>query len=122
MSKEKVEKVKKAKPAAMKAEKKQKMKRFSVESVSTFYEVHIVHAENEEQAKHIATQADYNASKWLGQQISNVRVCEDADLSRFKELDDYFFAGSATVDNDGNLYYLREDGTVNGNMPTTKIF
>jgi hypothetical protein len=116
------DKVKKSKPAAMKAEKKSKLKRFSVESVSTFYEVHIVHAENEEQAKIIASQADYNASKWLGQQISNVRVCDDADLVRFKELDDYFFAGSATVDNDGNLYYMKEDGSVNGNMPTTKIF
>ena len=115
------DKVKKTKATAMKAEKKSKLKRFSVESVSTFYEVHIVHAENEEQAKLIASQADYNASKWLGQQISNVRVCEDADLSRFKELDDYFFAGSATVDG-GCLYYLKEDGSVNGNMPTTKIF
>ena len=116
------DKVKKSKPAAMKATKKSKLKRFSVESVSTFYEVHIVHAENEEQAKLIASQADYNASKWLGQQISNVRVCDDADLSRFKELDDYFFAGSAAVENGGCLYYLKEDGSVNGNMPTIKIF
>jgi len=122
MSKEKVEKVKKTKVTAMKAEKKSKLKRFSVESVSTFYEVHIVHAENEDQAKHIASQADYNASKWLGQQISNVRVCDDADLVRFKELDDYFFAGSASVNKNGELYYMKEDGTVNGNMPITKIF
>ena len=116
------DKVKKSKPAAIKAAKKSNLKRFSVESVSTFYEVHIVHAETEEQAKIIASQADYNASKWLGQQISNVRVCDDADLVRFKELDDYFFAGSAAVDNDGNLYYMKEDGSVNGNMPITKIF
>jgi len=122
MSKDKVEKVKKTKVTAMKAEKKSKLKRFSVESVSTFYEVHIVHAENEDQAKHIASQADYNASKWLGQQISNVRVCDDADLIRFKELDDYFFAGSASVNKNGELYYMKEDGTVNGNMPITKIF
>jgi len=122
MSEKKVAKVKKTKPAAVKAEKKSKLKRFSVESVSTFYEVHIVHAENEEQAKHIASQADYNASKWLGQQISNVRVCDDADLVRLKELDEYFFAGSATVDKEGNLYYLKEDGSVNGNMPKIKIF
>ena len=116
------EKVKKAKPAAMKAIKMPKMKRFSVESVSTFYEVHIVHAENEEEAKLIASQADYNASKWLGQHVSNVRVCDDADLVRLKELDDYFFEGSASIDKAGNLFYLKEDGTVNGNMPTTKIF
>jgi hypothetical protein len=121
MSKAKVEKVKKSKPAAMKAEKKQELKRFSVESVSTFYEVHIVHAENEEQAKFLATQSDYNASKWLGQQISNVRVCEDADLIRLKEMDKYFFEGSATVDKDGNLYYVREDGSVMESMPLTKI-
>jgi hypothetical protein len=114
--------MKMSKDKVKKTGKKSKLKRFSVESVSTFYEVHIVHAENEEQAKHIASQADYNASKWLGQQISNVRVCDDADLVRFKELDDYFFAGSAAVDNEGRLYYLKEDGTVNGNMPITKIF
>ena len=122
MSKDKVEKVKKTKLAAMKATKKSKLKRFSVESVSSFYEVHIVHAESKEQAKFIASQSDYNASKWLGQQNCNVRVCEDADLSRFKESNDYFFAGSATVDNDGNLHYTKEDGGVNGNMPITKIF
>jgi hypothetical protein len=121
MSKEKVEKVKKSKPAAMKAEKKQELKRFSVESVSTFYEVHIVHAENEEQAKFIASQSDYNASIWTGQQPFNVRVCEDADLSRFQELDKYFFAGSAKVDADGNLHYVREDGSVMAAMPVTKI-
>ena len=115
MSKKKIAEVKKT-------TKKSKLKRFSVESVSTFYEVHIVHAENEEQAKLIATQADYNASKWLGQQVSNVRVCDDVDLNRLKELDDYFFAGSATVDAAGNLFYLNEDGTKNGNMPTTKVF
>jgi hypothetical protein len=122
MSKDKVEKMKKTKLAAMKATKKSKLKRFSVESVSSFYEVHIVHAESKEQAKFIASQSDYNASKWLGQQTCTIRVCEDADLSRFKELDDYFFAGSATVDTDGNLYYMKEDGSVNGNMPITKIF
>ena len=115
MSKEKQTKVKKV-------AKKSKLKRFSVETINTFYEVHIVHAENEEQAKRIASEADYNASKWLGQQVVNTQICQDDDLTRFKKLDDYFFAGSATVDAAGNLFYLKEDGTKNGNMPTMKIF
>lgn len=116
MSKEKQTKVKKV-------AKKSKLKRFSIETINTFYEVHIVHAENEEQAKRIASEADYNASKWLGQQVVNTQICGDDDLTRFKKLDDYFFAGSATVDAEGNLFYLNEDGTRNKNMmQTAKIF
>jgi hypothetical protein len=34
-----------------KNKKNEELKRFSVETTSTFYEVHIVHAKNEEEAK-----------------------------------------------------------------------
>jgi hypothetical protein len=109
----------------MKTKKKaileQGTKRFAVETVNTFYEVHIVHAKNEEEARFIAENSDYNASKWLGQQIANISECSDSDLVRFKKIDDYFFAGSAKVDEDGCLVYIKEDGTINGNMPRQKI-
>lgn len=109
----------------MKSKKKaaleQGTKRFAVETVNTFYEVHIVHAKDEEEAKFIAQNSDYNASKWLGQQIANISECSDSDLVRFKKIDDYFFNGSAKIDENGRLLYIKEDGTINGNMPIEKI-
>ena len=51
-------------------------KRFAVETISTFAEVHLVYAENEEEAKKIAANADYNTSKWLGQQVIKYRDWE----------------------------------------------
>jgi hypothetical protein len=109
----------------MKTKKKavleQGLKRFAVETVNTFYEVHIVHAKNEEEAQLIAENSDYNASKWLGQQIANISECSDSDLKRFKNIDSYFFNGSAKINEEGYLIYVTEDGKINGNMPSTKI-
>jgi predicted porin len=68
-----------------KNKKNEELKRFSVETTSTFYEVHIVHAKNEEEAKLIAASADYNFSKWLGQNFVNVREAKDKDIERFRE-------------------------------------
>ena len=98
------------------------MKKFVVESVCTFYEIHVVEAENEDQAKLIASQSDYNASKWLGTQVSNVTEYREEDLPRLKNIDSYFFDGYACVDAEGNMSYKKMDGTPNGNMPVTKIF
>jgi len=95
---------------------------FVVETVNTFTEVHIVEAENEEMAKKIANNSDYNASKWLGTQVSNVYKYEESELPRLKQLDSYFFNGYACVDDDGYLYYRKMDGEVNGSMRRQKIF
>ncbi len=90
--------------------------KFVVESVSTFYEVHLVEAESAEQAEKIARNSDYNASKWLGQQIANVSEFKEEDLPRLQQLDSYFFEGYAGLE-DGCLRYYKMDGTINGNMP-----
>jgi len=95
---------------------------FVVETVNTFSEVHIIEAENEEMAKKIAENSDYNASKWLGSQVSNVYDYDECELPRLKKLDSYFFDGYACVDDEGYLYYRKMSGEVNGNMPRNKIF
>ena len=95
---------------------------FAVESFSTFHEVHLVEAENEDEAKSIAEHSDYNASKWLGQQISTVVEYKEADQARFSQLDSYFFDGYAYVDETGHLGYKKMNGEENGNMPKVKIF
>ena len=98
------------------------MKKFVVESVCTFYEIHVVEAENQEMAAKIAAHSDYNASKWLGSQVANISKFKEKDLPRLKNVDSYFFEGYACVDDNGHLIYKKPDGTINGNMPTEKIF
>ena len=97
-------------------------KRFAVETVSTFAEVHLVFAENEEEAQKIAANSDYNSSKWLGRQVVRVRKCKNKDIQRYKEEDNYFFAGAAMIDDENYLVYTNLDGkAVNTNMPREKI-
>ena len=99
-----------------------KKKRFVVESVQTFSEVNIVFAENEEEAKKIAAQSDYNTSKWLGSQVLRVHVCKDADIERYKTEDSYFFDGAAMIDDKKFLVYTDLAGkVVNKKMPKIKI-
>jgi hypothetical protein len=101
-----------------KNKKNEELKRFSVETTSTFYEVHIVHAKNEEEAKLIAASADYNFSKWLGQNFINVREAKDKDIEQFREMDPYFFEGAAKIDEDSFVVYTDIEGKdINENMP-----
>ena len=97
-----------------KEKKTEELKRFSVEMISSFYEVHIVHAKDEEEAKLIAASSDYNLSNWLGQNVINVREAKDKDIERFKEMDDYFFEGASKLDTDENLVYTDLEGKVKG--------
>ena len=95
-------------------------KKFVVETVSSFYEVHLVEAENEEEAQFITQNSDYNASKWLGQQVANISKFDERDMPRLKKVDSYFFEGYATIEDD-YLLYRKMDGTLNGSMPQNKI-
>ena len=95
-------------------------KKYVVETVSSFYEIHLVEAENEEEARFITENSDYNASKWLGQQVSNISEFDERDMPRLKKVDSYFFDGYATIEDD-KLLYRKMDGTLNGNMPQEKI-
>ena len=97
-------------------------KRFAVESLSIFSETHIVFAENEEEAKKIAAEADYNTSNWLGQKVIRVRDCGKKQIERYKQEDKYFFDGVAMIDEEGYLIYTDLEGQiVNNAMPKIKI-
>lgn len=97
-------------------------KRFAVESLSIFSETHIVFAENEEEAKKIAAEADYNTSNWLGQKVIRVRDCGKKQIKRYLKEDEFFFGGAAMIDEEGYLIYTDLDGKfVNEAMPKTKI-
>lgn len=95
-------------------------KKFIVESISTFYEIHVVEAESEEQAKEIAKETDWNMSEWIGQTFIDVRDHTEEEIDRFQKRDKYFFKGYATMDENGNIYYMHPDGSINPNMPVIK--
>ena len=93
-------------------------KRFAVETLSTFAEVHVVYAKDEEEAKKIAANCDYNTSKWLGQQLIRIRDCGKKQIERYKQEDKYFFDGAAMIDDEGFVVYTDLDGkNINSAMP-----
>ena len=98
------------------------MPKFLVESLQTFHEVHVIEAKTAEEAKKIAAESDYNASIWLGTTFLEVNSYSDARIKQWKKREQYFFDGYARVDENGVLEYRKPDGTLNGNMPTMKIF
>ena len=100
--------------------KMNKKKKFVVETVNTFYEVHLVEAKNEEEARLIVQHSDYNASKWLGQQVANISLFSESDLPRLQSVDSYFFEGVATIEDD-YVVYKNMDGSPHGSMPMNKI-
>ena len=93
-------------------------KRFAVETLSSFAEVHVVYAKDEEEAKKIAANCDYNTSKWLGQQLIRIRDCGKKQIERYKQEDKYFFDGAAMIDDEGFVVYTDLDGkNINSAMP-----
>ncbi len=84
--------------------------KFIVETIQSFREVHIVEAENEEIAKKIACNSDYNMSKWLGDQIISTYEYSEDHVARFRKEDDYFWDGIKGVDANGYLTYTRPNG------------
>lgn len=96
------------------------MPKFIVENLQTFHEVHVIEAENEEQAKKIAELSDYNASIHLGTTNVDIQKFSEAKLKRWRERESCFFDGYAAAE-DGHLVYRKSDGTLNGKMPSQPI-
>jgi hypothetical protein len=84
--------------------------KYIVETLVTFREVHVVEAENEEIAKKIALDSDYNMSKHLGYQVISAYPYSDEHRERFGKEDEYFWDGVKSVDAEGYLCYQRPGG------------
>jgi hypothetical protein len=84
--------------------------KYVVETIVTFREVHVVEAENEEIAKEISLNSDYNMSKHLGSQIVTIYPYSNEHFERFCKEDQYFWNGIKGVDAEGYLTYQRSDG------------
>jgi hypothetical protein len=81
--------------------------KYIVETIVTFREVHVVESENEEIAKEIALNSDYNMSKHLGTHVATVYEYSERDRERFGKEDQYFWDGVKGVDVEGFLTYQR---------------
>jgi hypothetical protein len=84
--------------------------KYIVEVFSNFREIHVVEAENEEIAKEIAQNSDYNMSKHLGQQVATIYEYSEEHRERFCKEDEYFWDGVKGVDAEGYLTYQRPGG------------
>jgi len=100
----------------MKVLKKQKahgqidMKKYIVETISTFRSVHVVEAENDEQAFAIASEADDNWQEWLGVTKLDVSEFTESRVQHFREKQ-YWWDGSC---------YLNEMGAITYKHPNEK--
>jgi hypothetical protein len=81
--------------------------KYIVETIVIFREVHVVEAENEEIAKEIALNSDYNMSKHVGTHVATIYPYSQQDRERFVKEDEYFWDGVKGVDNEGYLTYQR---------------
>lgn len=97
-------------------------KKFVVESLNTFYEIFIIEAENEEQAKKMSLDCEYNTSKWLGQQFVNVSDFDIKDLDKYSKNDPYFYEGYASIDNGCLSYKDFKTDDIIREMPITKLY
>jgi hypothetical protein len=84
--------------------------KYIVETIVTFREVHVVEAENEEIAKEIALNSDYNLSTCLGAQVATMYPYSEYDIERFCAEDKYFWKGIKGVDAEGFLTYTKPGG------------
>ena len=82
--------------------------KYIVESLTTFRHVHVVEAENEEQAFAIASEADDNWQEFLGVVKLDVNEYTEEQIKVFKGKD-YFWNGVAFINQDGNLAYRHPD-------------
>jgi hypothetical protein len=85
------------------------MPKYIVEQISAFRNVHVVEAENEDEALAIAGQADDNWQEWLGSLKIDVTNYTDERISFFKDKD-YFWSGVSYKDADGYIGYIHPSG------------
>lgn len=84
------------------------MKKYIVESISTFRSVHVVEAEDEQQAFVIASEADDNWQEWLGVTKLDVSEFTESRVEHFRQKD-FWWDGSAYLNEMGAIAYKHPD-------------
>ena len=85
------------------------MPKFIVEQLSCFRNVHVIEAENEQEAIAISEQADDNWQEWLGCLKIDVNEFSEERVAFFKDKQ-YFWNGVTYKDADGFIAYEHPTG------------
>jgi len=85
--------------------------KYIVESIGVFRMVHVVEAENADEAFRIAHVADDNWQEHLGEMRMDVSEYSEEHIAHFKKKD-YFWDGVAFKDEDGFVAYIHPKGEV----------
>jgi hypothetical protein len=85
--------------------------KYIVESVGLFRMVHVVECDNEADAMLIAENADDNWQEHLGVFKFDITEYSEEKVKRFREKD-YFWDGTAYINEDGRISYLHPNGEV----------
>jgi len=83
--------------------------KYIVETLNAFRNVHIVEAENEEEALNIASVADDNWQEFLGQMKIDCQEYTEEHMNIFRKKE-YFWNGVCTRDEDGYVAYIHPSG------------
>ena len=87
------------------------MPKYIVEQLSTFRNVHVIEAENEQEAIKISEHADDNWQDHLGVMKYSITEFTEQTLAPYKAMK-YFWDGVASLDADRNIKYVYPDGRV----------
>lgn len=80
------------------------MKKYIIESISTFRHIHVVEAENEDEAFEITKEADENWQEYLGPVKLDVQEFTEEHVKRFREKQ-FWWDGVAYRNEDGVVEY-----------------
>lgn len=84
------------------------LKKYIVESISTFRSVHVVEANNEDEAFAIASEADDNWQEWLGVTKLDVSEYTENRVEHFRQKD-FWWDGASYRNEDGVIEYKRPE-------------
>jgi hypothetical protein len=87
------------------------MTKYIVESIGMFRQVHVVEAENEEEAFKVAETADDNWQEFLGTTKIDVSEFTEEHISVFRKKE-YFWEGVSFKDESGVVHYKHTNGKV----------
>ena len=85
--------------------------KYIVESIGMFRQIHVVEAENEEEAFKVAETADDNWQEFLGTTKVDVTEFTEEHISVFRKKE-FFWEGVSFKDENGELKYKHRDGSV----------
>jgi hypothetical protein len=77
---------------------------YIVESLSAFRHVHVIEAENKDEAFKIADKADYNWEEYLGLLKIDVNEFTEEQIKVFKDKP-FFWSGVSYIDENGEVTY-----------------